>query len=283
MLTPAGQSSLIPSLPKLECPFKRARRGESKKLSQQRIIEDEFSDFKHFVDPGYNQYERFFDAGFKNTSSTNVYNINNDKTNVTVEPSLQKDNLGKQDTSSAEETAEEKENAAIDEAIRQLAHIVGELEFQMGVDSFNDGSFNEAFDHFKLSTNHNHPGGVFNLALCYEKGVGVKRSMKTARKLYEIASQLGHAKAFYNLGVFHAQGLGGAHKSFFQAKKCFETAAELGSIDAEKALSLLLPPTKKLPVNKKFDEDDFFFTDKLVMSSPVRAIANHNMMRVAVS
>lgn len=204
-----------------------------------------------------------------------MYNVTNDAKGVKFieEPSV------KVEATARELTPEEIEDAAIDGAIRNLAKIVGELEFQLGVESVNNGDYNKAVNHFKLSYNHNHPGGVFNLALCYERGVGVKRNMKTAKKLYEIASELGHAKAFYNLGVFHAQGLGGGRKNFKEAKECFEKAADLGNADAMDALSLLIPVTKRLPVLEEFPVEDFYFKNK-VMSNAVSAISNFG--RVAV-
>lgn len=111
----------------------------------------------------------------------------------------------------------------------------------------------------------------------------MKKNLRTAKSLYESASELGHAKAFYNLGVFHAQGLGGARKNFKQAKKYFEMAAELGSHDAIGALSILLPPTKKLPIVEELPENDYFLKEKQIMSETIGAIAKHNLMRVAIS
>lgn len=246
---------------------------------QKRTIEDEFKDFKHFVDPGFQQYQNYEQFFSQNASTSNLYNVNNDGTNEASQEKPRND-------SSATQSDLEKEDAAIDDAIKQLAHIVGELEFQMGVESVLAGRFSEAADHFKLSTNHNHPGGIFNLAICYEQGMGVKKNLKTARRLYEIASDLGHAKALYNLGVFHAQGLGGANKDSRQAKQYFEQAAELGNNEALEALRVFLPKPKKLPKIVEFPEDEFFFKDKM-MSSAVSAIAmNQNQMmmrRVAAS
>lgn len=270
LLTPAGQQSFLPQLPKLpklSCPFIKSKRATAGK--PRRTLDDEFNDFQHFVDPGYKQHERFFEnrGGF---AGTNVYNVNNDGTTETVQ---QESTPAKEEAK--EPTTEENETAGIDEAIRQLAHIVGELEFEMGVECAMAGNFNDAVDHFRLSTTHKHPGGIFNLALCYEHGVGVKRDMKAARRLYEIASKLGHAKAAYNLGVFHAQGLGGAHKNFQRAKQYFEQAAELGNSDAIQALRLLLPPPKKLPVIAEVPDDDFFFNEKSIVS----AIASNGLMR----
>lgn len=267
----------MPALPKLECPLKKAKqRLHNQSAKQSRTVEDEFKDFKHFVDPEYNKYQRFFETGFASASSTNVYNVSNDNKSEISQHSVKKT---EEEVQTAVETPEERENSAIDEAIRQLATIVGELEFQMGVESVNAGHFDEAVDHFKLSTSHNHPGGAFNLALCYEQGVGVKRNMKTARRLYEIASGFGHAKAFYNLGVFHAQGLGGVHKNANQARKYFEQAAELGNIDAMEALSLLISRQKKLPIIEEAADEELIYKEKSLMSSTVSAMANHGMMR----
>ena len=291
LLSPAGQQSLLASVVRFECPFKKAKsEGVPRKTYQNRTVEDEFKDFKHFVDPEYKKYERFFDShnpkGFASTNftSTNVYNVSNDSTAASLKSKPDLPSKDFKETNQQEQTPEEKEDSAIDAVISQLAKIVGELEFQMGVESVMTENYDEAVDHFRLSSNHNHPGGIFNLALCYEQGVGVKKNMKTAKRLYEIASELGHAKAFYNLGVFYAQGLGGSNKSYRQAKKCFEKAAQLGNPDATQALSLLLPAAKKLPVIEEFPSEEYFFKDNKssMMSNAVKAMSNQGMRRMAV-
>lgn len=274
----------MPIFPKLECPFNKTGKNEvAQKEQKQRTLDDEFKDFKHLVDPGYKQYEQFFDSGRKfssgatnnNNNYNDVYNVSNDNSSDQVSPKTQ--NVQNEEKF-VEKSAEEREDEAIDGVISQLARIVGELEFQMGLDSILAGRYDEAVQHFTLSTRHNHPGGVFNLALCYEQGMGVKRNMKTARKLYGAASELGSAKAFYNLGVFYAQGLGGA-KDVNLAKKYFEQAAFLGNSDALDALRLLLPPPpKKLPIIEEHPDDELFYNDKM-KSSAVSAIANQTIMR----
>lgn len=272
LLSTQGQPSLIPLL-KLGSFFNRSKGEES---NQKRTNEDEFTDFKLFVDPGYQQYENYFEK--TSSSSSNLYNVtqdvNNNNATKTTEPRLKKEIVEKQDGVEIEvtvESSEEKEDTAINEAITKLAHIIGELEFQMGIESFLLEDYYDAIDHFKLSAHHNHPGGVFNLALCYEQGIGVKRNMNIAKRFYEIASELGHAKAFYNLGVYHAQGLGGANKNFHKAKMFFEKSAELGNVDATKALSFLLPHPKKHPVIDEFQEDEINFKQKST------TIVNHNV------
>lgn len=281
MLTADGQQAIVSSLPKFECPFKKKR--EIKHRRVRRNIEDEFFDFKHFVDPGYKQYERYFETQTSNESqsSTNVYNVGNDNLNEQTKQPLN-DSFVEPKKKTAE-SEEDRENAAIDDAILRLAHIVGELEFQMGIESFTSGDFDEAVTHFKLSTTHNHPGGIFNLALCYEQGIGVPRNLKTAKKLYEIASNLGHAKAFYNLGVYAAQGLGGVRKNASQAKSYFKKAADLGSPDAAKALNLLIPSPRKLPVTlEEFHIDEIFSKEKSMITSAIMNQSLQKMYQVSV-
>jgi hypothetical protein len=273
-LTAEGQHSLLPSFPKFGCPFKKAQTSSDVEpvKPQKRSIEDEFKDFKNLFDPGYQKYETY-DRFFEPRRHSNVYNVNNvGKTNPTQPP--------RQDSQVKRELSEDE---AIDNAIQQLANIVGEFEFQLGIESVLAGHFSEAADHFKLSTNHNHPGGIFNLGICYEQGMGVKKNLKTARGLYEIASRLGHAKALYNLGVFSAQGLGGATKDSQQAKQYFQQAAELGNHDALQALKVFLPKPKKLPKIEEFDEDEFFFTQMTKRVSAITMNDNQLMRRVAVS
>lgn len=59
-----------------------------------------------------------------------------------------------------------------------------------------------------------------------------------AAKLYQKASDLGHATAMFNLGVFHVHGWGGVEMSQRRAKELFRAAADLGQEDAVKLLHL---------------------------------------------
>lgn len=161
LLAGEGQISFLPSLPKLECPFKRAKlHRETGPVKSKKVFDDE-----QIIDPGYKQHETFY-GNFEHRSSTkNVHKVSNEHELTTKAHSDISANEGKEQTPSAD-----KQDAAIDDAIRKLFHIVGELEFQMGLESVMSGDYLGAVDHFKLSCSHNHPGGIFNLALCYEQG-----------------------------------------------------------------------------------------------------------------
>lgn len=134
----------------------------------------------------------------------------------------------------------------VENAFQNLLDVIGEIEFQMGLQNVLAGNYETAASHFKLSTSHQNIKATFNLGLLYENGLGVKKDLKSAMKLYELASKQGHPKAIFNLGVFYAQGLGGVEKNFQQARKLFEQASALGNTDAIEALALInIPP----PVN----------------------------------
>merc|ERR1712166_994593 len=47
------------------------------------------------------------------------------------------------------------------------------------------------------------------LAGSYERGVGVKQSVKKAIELYEMAAKRGHATAQFNLGLYNHHGMRG--------------------------------------------------------------------------
>lgn len=51
-----------------------------------------------------------------------------------------------------------------------------------------------------------------------------------------LASSLGHAKALYNVGVFHARGLANLPKNRKAARQYFKESAKLGLNEANKAL-----------------------------------------------
>ncbi|XP_019554663.3 uncharacterized protein LOC109424051 [Aedes albopictus] len=124
----------------------------------------------------------------------------------------------------------------IETAMENLVSIIGEIEYQLGVQNQELGDYRTAVSHWKLGTSHQHAGAAFNLGICYEQGFGVKKNARVAMECYHLASTLGHAQAMYNLGVYYARGLGGLRRSRSMAKKCFTAAADLGLEDAIVAL-----------------------------------------------
>ncbi|XP_065078167.1 uncharacterized protein LOC135701330 [Ochlerotatus camptorhynchus] len=124
----------------------------------------------------------------------------------------------------------------VESAMENLMSVIGEIEYQLGVENLEIGDYTTAVSHLKLGTSHQHAGAAFNLGICYEQGFGVKKSARVAMECFHLASTLGHAQAMYNLGVYYARGLGGLRRSRPMAKKCFTAAADLGLEEAIVAL-----------------------------------------------
>lgn len=137
----------------------------------------------------------------------------------------------------------------VDDAVQDLLKVIGDIEFQLGLQHVEAEQFSIAASHFKLGTSHHHVGATFNLGICYELGLGVERNLKMALECYRVASAMGHAKAMYNVGIFHIHGLGGLPKNRKAARHYFMAAAKLGQIDAQKALGMV-------PQQKHQENDD---------------------------
>ena len=78
----------------------------------------------------------------------------------------------------------------------------------------------------------------FRLAGLYEKGVGVKKNLETARRYYSAAGEAGHAKALHNLAVLYAEAIDG-RPDYQSAAKWFRKAAAYGVTDSQYNLAVL--------------------------------------------
>lgn len=134
--------------------------------------------------------------------------------------------------SNSSSTTSSSSRQSVSEAVSDLINYIGECENNMALEYIHVGNYRKAITHLKLASNHHHPAGIFNLGVCFEKGLGVRKSFRRAMECYQVASGLGHSTAMFNLGVFYAQGLGGLKQDRNAAAKCITTAAKLGQPDA---------------------------------------------------
>lgn len=142
--------------------------------------------------------------------------------------------------------------ASVTDAVQDLLQVVGDIEFQLGVQHMQEEHYNVAATHFKLGTSHHHSGATFNLGLCYELGLGVHQSPQMALQCFSIAAEMGHPKALYNMGIYHVRGLAGLAKNRKTGRQYLMAAARLGQEDAIRALGwrsdkipLATPSTEK--------------------------------------
>jgi localization factor PodJL len=78
----------------------------------------------------------------------------------------------------------------------------------------------------------------FRLGGLYEKGLGVKKNLDTARRFYAAAGIAGNAKALHNLAVLYAEGIDGK-PDYQTAARWFRKAADYGVTDSQYNLAIL--------------------------------------------
>ncbi|KAK9505438.1 hypothetical protein O3M35_009499 [Rhynocoris fuscipes] len=135
-------------------------------------------------------------------------------------------------------TADEVLNEAAEELKAVHESVVASSENSRGVDYISAKRHREAVALFRSASLKGYAPAAYNLAQCYEMGIGTKQDFVQAAKWYQVAADNGHATAMYNLGVFYAHGWGGLTASSETARKLFEQAAEKGQVDAKAALGL---------------------------------------------
>lgn len=85
---------------------------------------------------------------------------------------------------------------------------------------------------FRRSAEGKYPAGAYNLAVLYQKGLGVSQNFDQAGRLFTLAANSGHPQATTALGVMHAEGRG-TKPDLPRAWALFSLGAERGDPEAE--------------------------------------------------
>ncbi|TCR68682.1 tetratricopeptide repeat protein [Bosea sp. BK604] len=97
--------------------------------------------------------------------------------------------------------------------------------------------FRKALGYYRQAAKQNHPLALNNLGVSYETGNGVPRDPVQAKAYYQAAAKLGSMVAQYNLGTFLYKSAAGDDAALREAFRYFTQAAELGHINAMRALA----------------------------------------------
>lgn len=73
---------------------------------------------------------------------------------------------------------EKHQSPTIESAMENLVSVIGEIEFQLGLQNLETGDYPTAVSHLKMGASHRHAGAAFNLGICYEQGFGVKKNSR---------------------------------------------------------------------------------------------------------
>lgn len=100
-----------------------------------------------------------------------------------------------------------------------------------GVDNYEAGNYQQAFQCFEAAHNKGNIRATHNLAICYAEGNGVDKSLTMAFKLYEKAAKKDYTDAQVALGEMYKNGYG-CKQDYKKAIKWLEKAAKKGDSDA---------------------------------------------------
>jgi hypothetical protein len=95
----------------------------------------------------------------------------------------------------------------------------------------------------------NDPAAMTNLGIMYEKGLGVKRDMKTAEAIYLRAANLGYAEAQFDLGNLYYNG-DGIKQDYKQAGHWYMAAALSGHLRSQYYLAQMYENGQGVPEDR---------------------------------
>lgn len=94
-------------------------------------------------------------------------------------------------------------------------------------------------------------GGYHNLGNHYRRGDAVERDLVKALELFTYAAERGHPEDAYNVGVLYRDGDGGVTKSFEEALKWFDRAAQQYYPSAFDKLGLMAQKGEAQPIDQE--------------------------------
>ena len=109
---------------------------------------------------------------------------------------------------------------------------------QEGVAAYEAGNLPLAVKEFRTAAETGDANCQYNLALMYERGIGVAKDEQEARVWYRKAAEQGNSQAQFNLGVLYENGRGGS-VDFAQANQWYRKAAVQGDALAIGNLGML--------------------------------------------
>lgn len=94
----------------------------------------------------------------------------------------------------------------------------------------------KAFVCFKQAANQGHTEAQYQLSICYDRGMGVRRSITEAAKWCQMAAYGGHAQAQSEIGYCYEYGQG-VVRNIKEAVRWYQIASEQGNIEAKNNLA----------------------------------------------
>jgi len=121
--------------------------------------------------------------------------------------------------------------------------------FQAGIAAYKADDLALAYKEFLAAAKEGHADSQFNVALMYERGIGVGKDEKEAVLWYGKAASQGNAAAQFNLGVLYENGRG-TEVDFAKANEWYRKASAQGDALAIGNLGMLYVRGQGVKENK---------------------------------
>jgi TPR repeat protein len=125
----------------------------------------------------------------------------------------------------------------------------GVSNFEAGIIAYQDNDLPLAYKEFLAAAEDGNADSQFNVALMYEKGIGVGKDEKDAVVWYGKAAAQGNANAQFNLGVLYEHGRG-TQVDFAKANEWYRKASVQGDALAIGNLGMLYVRGQGVKENK---------------------------------
>jgi uncharacterized protein len=128
--------------------------------------------------------------------------------------------------------------ATIAFTVETYAQATENADFETGVAAYQANNLPLAYKEFLAGAEQGHSDSQFNVALMYERGIGVGKDEKEAVVWYGKAAAQGNAAAQFNLGVLYENGRG-TEIDFAKANEWYRKASAQGDALAIGNLGML--------------------------------------------
>lgn len=111
--------------------------------------------------------------------------------------------------------------------VTTLAGGIARADFEKGIAAYQANDLPLAYKEFRASADEGHADSQFNVALMFEKGLGVAKDEKEAVLWYGKSAAQGNSAAQFNLGVMYENGRG-TEVDFAKAHEWYRKASVQG-------------------------------------------------------
>ena len=167
----------------------------------------------------------------EDTEETKIADVETAATSVEKQPEIVNEKI-------AEEQPDQSQQSEPAKAVEELA--TRDALFAEGMRVLENGTTREdgvkAFKYLRQAASQGHTEAQYQLSVCYDRGIGVRRNITEAAKWCQMAAFGGHAKAQSEIGYCYEYGQG-VVRNIKEAVSWYEMASAQGNIEAKNNLA----------------------------------------------